>query len=156
MPQETEAAPGEPTEPSKTEITSTIVAQGQEPVLETRQVPDIRTGPPNVNIVFPLHGQLPIQADAISGKVTGDHISDAIKHAAERAQFAHSERMLSTWLMGAFAVVSFAAFGLCWLFLSFSKSDQLEKILTPLITFATGAAGGFGIGRYSARKPKSE
>jgi len=72
MPQETEAAPGEPTEPSKTEITSTIVAQGQEPVLETRQVPDIRTGPPNVN------------------------------------------------------------------------------------TFATGAAGGFGIGRYSARKPKSE
>jgi len=157
MPQETEAAPGEPTEPTKTEITSAIVAPGQEPVLETRQVPDIRSGPPNVNIVIPLHGQVPIHADAIAQKVTRDHITEAIKHAGEREQFANTERMLSTSLMGGVGLLAFLfVFGICWLFLSFNKPELLEKILPPLITFVTGAFGGFGFGRYSARKPKSE
>ena len=157
MSQETEASPGNPAGPSKTETTSAIVAPGLEPVLEPREGPDNRPVPPNVNILIPLHGQVPIHADAIAGKVTGDHITEAIKHAGERERFTHTERILSTSLLGVVGVLALLfVFGICWLFLSFNKPELLEKILPPLITFATGAFGGFGIGRYTARKPKSE
>lgn len=40
---------------------------------------------------------------------------------------------------------------LCWMFLHYEKGDLLREIIALLIGLGGGGAGGFGLGRWSAR-----
>ncbi len=56
----------------------------------------------------------------------------------------HSMNLMA--IMGALGLATI--FALCWLFLVYNKSDQVEKIITLIV----GLIGGFGVGRATAPK----
>ncbi len=134
-----------------TSVVSTNANPGQEPILEPR------VNPQQFNLVVGLPNQAPVHPDAIAGKLTGDHITQSIHVAEEKDRQSHEERKLSIYTLGAAFTISIVlVFALSWLFLAYHEPQLLEKVLQVVIAFASGAFGGFGVGKWSSSKPKAD
>ncbi len=160
MPAEDGAKPAEdgqtplqplPQEPQPMPFTSAIASPGLEPSLQPR------IGGPQFNILLPFQGASPVQPEALTGKLTEEHITQALKFTDNKEARVHEERVLSQKLLAGSPLIAFIfILALCWLFLAYSKPELIEKTLPLIIAFASGAFGGFGVGRWTGSKPKSE
>jgi len=119
--------------------------------------PGILPGGSGIPFFPPLHfaiGQPAPSLDAFIGKLTDQHITEVIKESGEESERKHDERLWGMKLIASVVVSTLLLVVLpCWLFLSYQKTESLEKILALILGFVSGGLGGFGIGRATASKP---
>jgi hypothetical protein len=88
--------------------------------------------------------------DPFLDKLDSRQVGKLLDQAAEDSRREHERAMFSLKLTAGMGIAAFALiFGLCWLFLAYQKSDQIEKIIALLIGLVGGLASGIGIGRWS-------
>jgi hypothetical protein len=86
--------------------------------------------------------------DPLVEKMTTEHVTAVIANKDKDGERHHQEELAKIashrWYFGG-AIVSVLA--LCWLFLWYGKTEHLDAVLAAIV----GLAGGFGLGRATAK-----
>jgi hypothetical protein len=97
-------------------------------------------------------GMLP-RRDPLLEKLDADGVKQLLNQAEKSDEREHKRQLIHMYLMAVLGgAAMIAIIGLCWLFLSYQKSEQVEKIIALIV----GLVGGFGVGRATASKGSAD
>jgi hypothetical protein len=90
-------------------------------------------------------------------QIKSSHITQLLENQAREIEFQHElEKARHQFIPTVTFVIIIASllgiFALSWLFLAYSRADTLIQVLVPILTFISGLAGGYGLGRTTAER----
>lgn len=111
----------------------------------------VRSGEPEaIQRLYALlvHNEAP--RDPVIDKLDAAGLKKLLDNSAAERKQEHERRMLAMRLQTAVVFGALILIGiLCWMFLTFDKTETLEKVIALMIGLVGGGIGGFGVGRMS-------